>query len=195
MKLINIQIFDKWTDSWVRAELWENPGNDYIETTQDLWSLYREHYLQELQAAGKSAPEHNHWNWKEKLKWHENSLYDCFAIVHNDAPQGLMMVKHGRSKLPQQRDQPLVYVEFLESAPWNLKGYCDVPRYSAVGRRLYEAAAQFSRSLGFDGRIGLRSLPGAETFYEQRGMKSLILPGEHLTYFESVADSSTRKKQ
>jgi hypothetical protein len=59
----------------------------------------------------------------------------------------------------------LVYIEYLEAAPWNrgtdqeLKG---------IGTVLMAAAIQLSINEGNHGRIGLHSLPQADTFYKDR---------------------------
>ena len=84
--------------------------------------------------------------------------------------QGLMLVNTTNyvSRMDGQLGKPLVYVDYLESAPWNLKDLTpDPPRYQGVGIRLIEVAVRFSLEEGFGGRIGLHALPQAEYFYEK----------------------------
>lgn len=71
------------------------------------------------------------------------------------------------ARLTEHSGQPVVYVNFLESAPWNFRLPDRTPRYRGVGLRLLQYAVSLSTDLGYDGRIGLISLPGAEAFYEQ----------------------------
>lgn len=70
------------------------------------------------------------------------------------------------SRLAATRGKPLVYVDYIETAPWNLKEFTTQPRYGGVGVRLIEAAVRFSLDEGFGGRVGLHSLPQSESFYE-----------------------------
>jgi hypothetical protein len=96
-------------------------------------------------------------------------------------------------ELVVDRGKPLVYVEYLESAPWNLKDLCDKPRYGAIGTRLIEAAVRLSIEEGFHGRVGLLALPQAEPFYEQRLMTCVsgVVRGG-LKLYEMTRDNATR---
>ena len=194
MKVTHVQIFDQRTRSFVQAEMLEDPGNDYVETVDALWSVYKRRALRERRIAGKPVPEHSHWNWRLKLEQERlaNSFYKCFAIVH-DEPQGLMMLKYGSELVcrdAEQQGEPLVYLAYVESAPWNVKEYNDTICYSGIGTEFYKMAIRFSRLLGFAGRIGLHSLPGAEGFYAN--ICQMVALGhdpeyDNLVYFESVA--------
>ena len=194
MKSTSVQIFDQRTRSFLSAELLEDPGDDYVETVDAFWSVYKRRALRRRRAAGKPVPEHSHWNWKLKLEHErfENSLYKCFAFVCNE-PQGLMMLKYGSKFLCRytgQQGKPLVYIAYVESAPWNVKEYEDTVRYSGIGKEFYKAAVRFSRLLGFAGRVGLHSLPSAEVFYANSCQMVPLGrdPGcEDLVYFESVS--------
>ena len=193
MKVTHVQIFDQRTRAFVQAEMLEDPDNDYVETVDALWSVYKRRALRERRTTGKPVPEHNHWNWRLKLEQErlENSFYKCFAIVR-DEPQGLMMLKYGSEfvcRYAEQQGKPLVYLAYVESAPWNVKKYSDTIRYSSIGTEFYRMAIRFSRLLGFAGRIGLHSLPGAEGFYANTcQMVALGHDPEYdnLVYFESV---------
>jgi hypothetical protein len=48
------------------------------------------------------------------------------AVECDGEAQGLMAVL--RMPRPARLDGQLVYVDYLESAPWNLKGFADPPR-------------------------------------------------------------------
>jgi hypothetical protein len=95
------------------------------------------------------------------------------------------------ARLPEQLDKPLVYVKYLESAPWNVKAFVPVPKYGAVGTRLLEAAVRLSISEGFGARVGLHALPNpaTEQFYQRRGFIGLGPDAEmeDLPYYEFTA--------
>ena len=65
----------------------------------------------------------------------------------------------------------MVYVDYLEVAPWNIKPLMEVlgrkPQFQGVGTRLLEAAVRLSEDEGFKGRVGLHSLGTSEGFYLQ----------------------------
>jgi hypothetical protein len=87
---------------------------------------------------------------------------------------------------------PLLYVGFLESAPWNTRTLSNRPRFKAVGTTLMFAAVEISRENGWHGRLGLHSLPQAEEFYRRVGMTRLRTDPEHegLAYYELTADTA-----
>jgi len=79
-----------------------------------------------------------------------------------------------RCRLPQQANKHLVYVEYLEVAPWNRPHVASQPRYKLVGTVMLAAAIQLSIDDGNRGRLGLHSLPQADSFYRDRcGMTDL----------------------
>ena len=65
------------------------------------------------------------------------------------------------------RGRPLLYIDYLEVAPWNWR----IPeigrdgRFRGVGSALFWNAVQQSLEEGFQGRVGLHALPQAEAFY------------------------------
>lgn len=89
----------------------------------------------------------------------------------------------------------LVYVEYLIVAPWNYQPWlATYPRYRAVGTALLIAVMAYSHSLGFNGRIGLHSLPQAEGFYQIFDMVDMGIDRHHemLRYFEMPSDKALR---
>lgn len=135
-------------------------------------------------------PQSWHWNWRTKV----NSLgkmlaYPGFSVVCDEMTQGMMIVdtvKH-RGRIDAQKRHHIVYVEYIESAPWNRAELFDSPRYQGVGSILIAAAVSLSAELEFKGRVGLHSLPQADAFYTDTcGMTDLgpDLNYRGLRYFE-----------
>jgi hypothetical protein len=111
--------------------------------------------------------------------------------------QGLMMVKTAGSvaRLPPDTGKPLVYVDYVEVAPWNLRALTDTPRFGAIGVRLFEAAVRVSTGEGFHGRVGLHSLPQAEAFYRDTCLMSSLgvdASYQNLPYYELTRDRATQ---
>jgi len=76
--------------------------------------------------------------------------------------QGLLLGECTRHRFrTTSPPKELVYVEFIESAPWNWKIELigQEPLYRGAGPQLLEMATRWSEQLGFDGRLGLHSLP------------------------------------
>src|SRR5262249_32493332 len=84
----------------------------------------------------------------------------CLGIAGRGRAQGLMMVKIAgcACRLPPDAGQPLVYVDYLEVTPWNLRALTQTPRFGGIGVRLIEAAVRLSIGEGSHGRVGLHSL-------------------------------------
>lgn len=189
MKRIPTTLLSKPTNEPVGAHLIDGVTRDLLIKTELAWAALRIEGAKYIQASGANVPEHWHWNWGKKSANIDLLAYRCFGIECDDEMQGLMLVNTIKftSRLQDQRNKPLVYVDYIEAAPWNTKNLAPSPRYGAVGKRLIEAAIRFSLVEEFGGRIGLHSLPQSEQFYENAcGMtRGEIDPRcENLRWFE-----------
>ena len=113
--------------------------------------------------------EHSHWDWSVKTGALARPGVRCMGIMHDGEMQGMaMLVETGKAaRLGADQGRPLVYIDFLEAAPWNLGPVSPPVRgFRAVGVRLVAAAVARSRALGYAGRVGLHSLEQAEGFYQ-----------------------------
>lgn len=125
-------------------------------------------------------PQHSHWDWVRKI----GSLRLRFVgVTIGVEVQGLMAVARAFTPSELSPGKQALYVEFLESAPWNLKEHPDGVRYRGVGKTLLAAAVQMSLDAGMGGRVGLSALPQAVGFYSHCGMTAC---GRHhgMVYFE-----------
>jgi hypothetical protein len=135
-----------------------------LATIEAQWALARE---RAAQAAGSAPLEHEHWDWRNKADTVEAGHHMLVAVECADDVQGVMAVL----RLPRparMSDGHVVYVDYLEAAPWNLKGSTSMPRYLGVGTVLIADAVRLSLEAGLSGRVGLHSLPQAERFYRDR---------------------------
>lgn len=167
----NIQLIDG-SGAPVDALLLEQIDPQYTGVAESLWLTYIALQNASLVAAGQPIPtlDHDHWKWTQKVTKTYNLLpTPTFAIQCNGDTQGMMMLETAlhQCRLAGQKSSPLVYVDLLASAPWNL-GVYEPTRHRGIGTLLLQAAIQTSLDLGFKGRIGLHSLPGADDFYEKK---------------------------
>jgi hypothetical protein len=172
---------------------------DLIEETERLWRPELRRLRSEALARGvpenKIPLEHEHWNWKRKYERAITSDH-FWGFVLNDggaqAVQALLMMSDTpahRGRLAPQFGEPLIYIEYIEVAPWNLRPLNDRPRFTELGPALFEQAVEFSRSLGYQGRLALHSLDQSVTFYRRCGMtecerERMGLSLYEYTYFE-----------
>jgi hypothetical protein len=130
------------------------------------------------------------WRFKQQLT-ERNANYECYALECEGLTQGLLMLETQNRWSLFDRGQRLVYVEVIMTAPWNRLSIQRPPEWRRVGRSLMAWARQRSVELGYEGRVGLQSLPDAVGFYEQIDMMRLELEpheivdaDEKLPYFE-----------
>jgi hypothetical protein len=122
-------------------------------------------------ASPSMIPTHWHWDWVAKTSELRALSFSFWGIECEGHLQGLMKLDIDRrsSRLPAQKRKPVVYVDYLETAPWNVKVLMKAlgrkTRFGSVGTRLMEAAIRKSLEEGYKGRVALHSLPGAERFY------------------------------
>jgi hypothetical protein len=163
-----------------------------VLAVEAIWGPARIESLMKMLQAGVSLddlPEHSHWNWSNKLRGYSEADHRFVGVECRGEIQGLMRLDLNSelARLEPDEGKPLVYVSFLESAPWNTKQFTKTPRYKLTGLRLIQAAVRYSQELGFDGRVGLHGLQQAGGFYEARCRMVACGPDpdhERLMYYE-----------
>lgn len=157
--------------------------------------------VQRLRRAGVERrlwPESRHWNWRAKAAALQGLLaHPGFSVVCANVTQGMMLLDTmtERCRIEAQKGKNLVYVKFVENAPWNRRELVSLPRYRGVGTTLIRAAIALSKHEEFRGRIGLHSLPQANSFYANTcGMTDLGVDldpiHQGLRYFEMTPEQA-----
>ncbi|MCY4613178.1 MAG: hypothetical protein OXB94_06120 [Nitrospira sp.] len=153
------------------AELWDAVTEQQLTDWENEWVPELLKAIERLEREGIESrhwPQSSHWNWRKKVEALRGMLASPgFSIVCDGLTQGMMIVDtvKKRCRIDNQKGKPLVYVEFVENAPWNRRELCDSPRYRGVGSILMRAAIELSVESEFGGRIGLHSLSQAHDFY------------------------------
>jgi hypothetical protein len=130
-----------------------------------VWSPARQALAAAREATGLEL-ESSHWNWIGKVERVERGELILIAVECEGAVQGLMAIPAQPRPSVLMPGRLVVYVDYLESAPWNLRAPNHPPRFKGAGKALIGQAIHFSEELGLGGRVGLHSLPQAEQFYE-----------------------------
>ena len=188
------RLFNRANEQVVPAEMLHEISRDELIDIHMDWQPARLEALKNLRGQGKPWPENWHWDWSTKADNLNFLAYRCFAVECEGRTQGLMMISTigWRGRVDAQTGKPVLYIEYIETAPWNLAALVESPRFSGVGIALIQAAIQVSVDEGFAGRIELHSLPRSQPFY-RRYMLDLGIDAAHperLGYFEMTENQA-----
>ena len=181
------------------AELWHGITEQQLADWEGEWVPELFKAIQRLKRSGverRHWPQSRRWDWRRKVEAIQEMLANpSFSIVCDGLTQGMMIVDtvKGRCRIDSQEGRHLVYVAFVENAPWNRAELFDSPRYRGVGSILIRTAVALSEDLEFNGRIGLHSLPQANDFYANTcGMTDLGADPDYggLRYFEMTSEQA-----
>lgn len=184
----------------VRATIHSGLRPDDLVLAERSWAEHRARILAELLAVGcprAQWPESLHWDWA--LKASDLELLDpcAYGVTCEGKWQGLMMTRTEPyvARL-ESGSKPIVYVDYLEVAPWNwrIAALSQVPQFKGTGGNLLLQALDQSMREGFSGRLGLHSLPHAEDYYKNLGMCGLgpDPQKQDLVYFEFTRDGAQK---
>ena len=194
----------------VGAFLYDGISDGNLRDTTDYWKPWFELRKEEVRAsslteeAKSKALEDFHWNWEsfaQKAIAQRSAAQpeqQIFCIEQRERLQGLMFLDHEGQESRIAPGRPISYVAFLSTAPWNRAWFRWGKLFSAVGTLLIRQAIAESVARNFGGRIGLHSLPGADSFYRDAlQMRDFGADPnkENLRYFEfepSVSDALLR---
>jgi len=185
-------------DQLVEASLFDEITDEHLLMWKNTWCPAMDAYCKGKPEAEK--PDDSQWNWKWKAgQWRPYLKNHSFAIICENELQGLMVASDVKSaRIPEQFGKPVVYVELLATAPWNRSKIQKPKRFHGVGTVMMAAAVQLSIDLGFKGRVGLHSLSGAESFYQDDcGMTALGTDAAYLDmiYFEMTEKQAVEFRQ
>lgn len=180
-----IWLRDNARNAVVRATLISDFPSARLVEVETTWATWRSH---------NQTAEHAHWDWRDKLdpdilRW----LY--FIGIEFGDVQALMAVNTVPSSARLETGANIVYISYLETAPWNLVAFTEAPLYSGCGTQLIAAAIRRSIETGCNGRVGLHSLPQSEQFYAARCGMNRIGPDveyDELVYFEFTPEQAAQ---
>jgi hypothetical protein len=126
--------------------------------------------------------EHLYWSWNRKK---DDFTYRLIAVMCEGRCEGLLAANRTlRRSRTQQCD--ILYVAYVESAPWNHPHFPGGAEFRGVGTNLMMGAILVSQQLQAAGAIGLHSLNSSRAAYLHWGMTNFGRDPqcEDLTYFE-----------
>lgn len=189
----NVVLLNRATAEFEDAQVYRELDQKNVGDFELLW---KPEFAQKVSTFSKAADyksadaQDSHWNWVGIVARAAKSMgQETFAVECNGATQGLMLVDLTQfARLDEQKGRELVYVDRLATAPWNRPKFTAKPRYKGVGRVLVATAISVSIEAGFEGRLGLHSLPQSESWYrEQARFADLGLDApKEMRYFEAT---------
>lgn len=192
-------LIDKATQLPVAAELWDEITELQLDDWSNKWQPAQtaaEHQHRLSGGAYALLTQSTHWDWRRKAEVTEKLLaIRRFSVMCRGVTQGMMIVDTSlEGRLQSQAGKPLVYIEFLETAPWNRPGSAssEAP-LGLVGAILIRTAIELSLQEDFKGRIGLHSLPQSNAWYTSFcGMTDLGADAQkqNLNYFEMTPEQA-----
>lgn len=158
---------------------------DLVELTQKHVNDHANKWKEQLKLHGQSD---KFWDWEFKLEFVINRQVnrEGYAIEYEDETQGLLLIETQMHGSRLEEGKRLVYVDGIATAPWNRAYIQRPPKLKGVGTAFLAFARTRSLELGYEGRVGLHSLPGAEEFYDNQGMIDVGEDEDYddLIYFE-----------
>lgn len=196
-EVTQVHLWNPSAKASIAAELWDAITDAQVSDWEKLWKPGAQELRQrvrELDLDPDAKVETSYWNWDEKVEAIEGLLSSAsFSVVADGVTQGMMILDYLPScQLPEQKGKPLVYVSYIEVAPWNQKPMPEiVPQLTGVGSLLMRAAIETSRQNEFAGRIGLHSLRRADNWYRNKcRMTEFGQSKQGLRYFEMTPDQA-----
>jgi hypothetical protein len=197
---IPTEIIEAATGQAVPSDLCVDLSPVEVLAVEQVWGPRRLEAVLRLIQSGvrwQDLPEHTHWNWANKIHGYVPLAHRFLGVECAGEMQSLArvdLVGHS-ARCGADAGKPLVYIDFLESAPWNARQFTATPRYKLAGLRLVEAAMRLSAAEGFHGRVGLHALPQAVGFYQGACGMTAFGPDtakENLIYLELPRDVADR---
>lgn len=204
MSVHNVIIFDAATDAPVAVELHDDLTLDVLLDVEDQWTPSRQQLRAKLQAAGiprGSWPESLHWDWGRKslrLTFGDPDDFRIMALRRQAVWEAAVVTlcKNQLASLAPDAGKPLVYVDYLEVAPWNWTvDKMQARKHKAAGPVLLRTAVEQSYAKEWEGRVGLHALPQAASFYVSQGFQFVKNDPakQNLPYYELSAAEAFKR--
>jgi hypothetical protein len=174
-------LVERATQEKIPAQLYDSLSSASLFEAEEQWCVSRVRLYKDLwqnHVEFEQWPESLHWDWARKAaleapnRLEDNPDIRVFGLKAKSLWQGILLAKSSNDYVSHStiRPQPVVYVDFIESAPWNweLQPLNRTGLFKGVGVQLIECAVRWSLLLGRKGRLGLHSLPQSCAFYVNR---------------------------
>ena len=204
MSVHKAYIIDAATNDPVEVELHDTLSVDVLLDIESQWFSARQDLRSKLNTLGiaqKDRPESPHWDWGRKsiaLMFSDPDDFRIMAIRRQTIWEAaiITLCKNHFALLAPDAGKRIVYVDYLEVAPWNWTvEKLQARKFKSAGPALLRASIEQSYAKGWDGRVGLHALPQATSFYLSQGLQFVKNdPSKHnLPYYELLAAEALKQ--
>ena len=158
-----ISLVDAATRNPIDAVLVDEVSDDELRAADQAWVRIRYQVALAAINRGEQHAPHTHWEWQNKTGPARNSRRILGVEQEGEMQALIALCLDRKCRLSEQVGSPLVYVDYIETAPWNLKRYTDQPRFRGCGLHLIRASVEVSLDAGWGGRLGLHALEDDDT--------------------------------
>lgn len=172
-----------WIDGERSSKLWlgKTEHNGYLRETQTAWADWARVYVTDRPS----------FNWVAVRNFNRSGTV---LVLHNGAVAEALLQLH-EHRIVACDGSPradLVYVSFLEVAPWN-RASATTRRFRGLGGLLLAVACDRAFQLDMDGHVGLHATQPAEEFYRNLGFEEHDCPNEHNEIFLEIEGDVARR--
>ena len=148
VKLIDGRTADR---PYTRARLYRDFPASKLDAIEATWADARELAANADEALGLAPLEHAHWDWRNKRDSIQKGTHMAVVVECEGDLQGAMAVL--RTPRPARLGNGhVVYVDYLEAAPWNLRAFSSQPRFMGVGTILIADAINLAGKCNWEGQ-------------------------------------------
>jgi hypothetical protein len=117
----------------IRANLYRDFPAAKLEQIEMDWADARQLAADAEQAVGLAPLEHAHWDWRNKRDSIKAGRHLAVVAECEGDIQGAMAVLRS-PRVARLGAAHVVYVDYIEAAPWNLKAFAPQPRFLVLAR-------------------------------------------------------------
>lgn len=203
MSIHKAYIIDSVAGDPVEVELHDKLAADVLLDVEDQWAASRQELRGKLKALGvgfEDWPESLHWDWGRKgvrLALADVEDFRVMGIRRQTTWEAMIVTlcKNHFAFLAPDDGKPLVYVDYVEVAPWNWTvENIQERKFKSCGPVLLRAAVEQSYAKAWEGRVGLHALPQAASFYSVQGFQFVRNDPnkQNLPYYELSAAAANK---
>jgi hypothetical protein len=185
-----VTIFSRQTGRRVAAEIIHNLDLNSLDSIAQSYRRFRD---STVIPTGSDLPENSSWDWSGKGRSADSATCKFLGLRAAGEVQGLLMLNMEPWDSRISAKQNCLYVEYIETAPWNQPAYNrNQSGFAAVGIQLLRIAVSESIRTGYEGRLALHSLPQSVGFYREYFIDLDMDASENLRYFELTREGANQ---
>jgi hypothetical protein len=113
-----------------------------------------------------------HWRWFRKALDYNKEEYKWFFLIAQEQVQAVCITYQPKDSVLEPGQ--IFYIDYIAVAPWNRNNEFQPRRFSGLGMTMIKTLTNYAiKNLSLKPGFSLHSLPSAESWYLQLGMKHI----------------------